>query len=125
MLWRTYDECKNYLELVGHKGAILDLHWSRDSRIIFSASSDTTLASWDAETGGRIRRYFGHEDVVNTFDVARRGPELMVSASDDGTIGVSSCEPASCDITNDCSRFGIRDKKARWTTLKQVSPSQQ
>ena len=88
MLWKTYGDCANYLELNGHKAAILDLHWSRDSRIVFSASADTLLASWDVEGGIRIRRYVGHEDVINVMDVARRGPEVMISGSDDGTIGV-------------------------------------
>ena len=88
VLWNTYGNCANYLELNGHKGAILDLHWSRDSRIVFSASTDSLLASWDAENGARIRRYVGHADIINAFDVARRGPEVMVSGSDDGTIGV-------------------------------------
>lgn len=88
MLWKTYGDCANYLELNGHKGAILDLHWSRDSRIVFSASADTLLAAWDVEGGTRVRRYVGHEDVINVVDVARRGPEVMISGSDDGTIGV-------------------------------------
>jgi Prp8 binding protein len=88
VLWNTYGNCANYLELNGHKGAILDLHWSRDSRIVFSASADSLLASWDAENGARIRRYVGHGDIINAFDVARRGPEVMVSGSDDGTVGV-------------------------------------
>jgi len=88
LLWNTYGNCANYLELNGHKGAILDLHWSRDSRIVFSASADSLLASWDAENGARIRRYVGHGDIINAFDVARRGPEVMVSGSDDGTIGI-------------------------------------
>ncbi|KAF8540717.1 WD40-repeat-containing domain protein [Trichophaea hybrida] len=88
LLWKTYGDCANYLELNGHKGAILDLHWSRDSRIIFSASADTMLASWDVEGGTRIRRYVGHEDVVNAMDISRRASELMISGSDDGTIGI-------------------------------------
>jgi Prp8 binding protein len=74
--------------LNGHKAAVLDLHWSRDSRVIFSASADMTLASWDLETGNRIRRHEGHEEVVNSMDVSRRGEELLVSGSDDGYIGV-------------------------------------
>lgn len=88
MVWRTYGDCPNYLALSGHKGAVLDLHWSRDSQIIFSASADALLATWDVSTGARIRRYIGHNDVVNALDVARRGPELMVSGSDDGSVGV-------------------------------------
>jgi Prp8 binding protein len=75
---------------MGHKGAVLDLHWSRDSRVIFSASADMMLSSWDLETGQRIRRHVGHEEVINCMDVSRRGEEVLVSGSDDGYIGVSA-----------------------------------
>jgi Prp8 binding protein len=46
-----------------------------------------TLASWDSETGQRIRRHVGHEEIVNCLDISRRGQELFVSGSDDGYIG--------------------------------------
>lgn len=88
LLWRTYGDCENYRILNGHRGAILDLQWSRDSSIIFSASADMHLAAWDAETGERIRRFVGHEDIINVAELSRRGPEMMFSGSDDGTIGV-------------------------------------
>ncbi|KAK2738908.1 hypothetical protein FQN55_009678 [Onygenales sp. PD_40] len=88
MLWRTYGQCENYGHLTGHKGAILDLHWSRDSRILFSASADMTLASWDLESGQRIRRHPGHEEIINCLDISRRGAELLISGSDDGCIGI-------------------------------------
>ena len=88
VLWRTYGQCENYGVLTGHKGAILDLHWSRDSRVLFSASADMTVASWDLETGLRIRRHVGHEEVINCLDVSRRGVEMLVSGSDDGCIGL-------------------------------------
>ncbi|OJD35851.1 u5 snrnp complex [Diplodia corticola] len=88
LLWRTYGQCENYGILSGHKGAVLDLHWSRDSRIIYSASADMMLASWDVETGQRIRRHTGHEEVINCMDVSKRGEELLLSGSDDGYIGI-------------------------------------
>lgn len=74
--------------LNGHKGAILDLQWSRDSEIVYSASADMHLASWDLTSGTRIRRYVGHEEVINTMDISRRGEELLISGSDDSTIGI-------------------------------------
>jgi WD40 repeat protein len=89
VLWRTYGQNENYGVLTGHKGAVLDLQWSRDSRVLFSASADTMLASWDLDTGTRIRRYMGHEEVINAMDVSKRGEEMMVSGSDDGYLGVS------------------------------------
>ncbi|KAK2068823.1 hypothetical protein P8C59_003440 [Phyllachora maydis] len=88
MLWRTYGDCENYGVLSGHKGAVLDLQWSRDSEIVYSASADMHLASWDLTNGTRIRRYVGHEEVINTLDTSRRGEALLVSGSDDGTIGL-------------------------------------
>ncbi|KAF2268305.1 WD repeat-containing protein [Lojkania enalia] len=88
LLWRTSGACENYGILTGHKQAVLDLHWSRDSRVLFSASADMHLASWDVETGERIRRHPGHEEIINCMDVSKRGEEMLVSGSDDGYIGI-------------------------------------
>ncbi|KAL5381579.1 hypothetical protein DPSP01_007030 [Paraphaeosphaeria sporulosa] len=88
LLWRSSGDCDNYGILTGHKQAVLDLHWSRDSRVLFSASADMHLASWDVETGERIRRHPGHEEVINCMDVSKRGEEVLVSGSDDGYIGL-------------------------------------
>lgn len=121
MVWKTYGDCPNYLALSGHKGAVLDLQWSRDSAIIFSASTDAMLASWDVDSGARIRRYVGHEDVVNALDVTRRGPELMVSASDDGTIGVCF-SLVSYKLMLTAGRYGIRGKRKASITLTPNSP---
>jgi len=88
VLWRTYGDCENYGVLNGHRGAILDLQWSRDSKILFSASADMHLASWDLDSGTRIRRYVGHDEIINTMDISKRGEELLISGSDDGTIGI-------------------------------------
>lgn len=46
------------------------------------------LASWDLTSGTRIRRYVGHEEIINTMDISRRGEELIVSGSDDSSIGI-------------------------------------
>ncbi|KAG6000901.1 hypothetical protein E4U21_004888 [Claviceps maximensis] len=88
MLWRTYGDCENYGLLNGHKGAILDLQWSRDSEILYTASADMHLASWDLTSGTRIRRYVGHEEVINSLDVTRRGEDVLISGSDDSTISI-------------------------------------
>ncbi|KAF2017578.1 WD40 repeat-like protein [Aaosphaeria arxii CBS 175.79] len=88
LLWRTSGACENYGILTGHKQAVLDLHWSRDTEILYSASADMTLASWDLESGQRIRTHPGHEEVINCMDVSKRGEEILVSGSDDGYIGL-------------------------------------
>lgn len=56
--------------------------------MLFSASADMHLASWDLETGTRIRRHVGHEEIINTMDISKRGEELLISGSDDGCIGI-------------------------------------
>ncbi|KAI1340149.1 WD40 repeat-like protein [Xylariaceae sp. FL0016] len=88
LLWNTSGACENYGALSGHRGAVLDLQWSRDSEILYSASADLHLASWDLSSGTRIRRYIGHEEIINAMDISKRGEELLISASDDGTIGI-------------------------------------
>lgn len=47
-----------------------------------------TLGSWDVETGERVRRHVGHEEIINCLDISKRGQELLVSGSDDGSIGI-------------------------------------
>ncbi|KAB8446194.1 hypothetical protein FH972_025176 [Carpinus fangiana] len=88
VLWNATGEIKSYALLEGHKGAVLDVHWSRDAGTLFSASADATLASWDTETGQRTRRHIGHEGVINAMDISKHGKETLVSACDDGHIGI-------------------------------------
>jgi WD40 repeat protein len=41
-------------------------------------------------TGACLRKLKGHQSFVNSIHPARRGPQLLVSASDDGTVKVNS-----------------------------------
>ncbi|CAG8567878.1 11238_t:CDS:10 [Gigaspora rosea] len=59
-----------------HNGAIMELQWSRDSSV------------WDVTTGMRIKKFKGHTSYVNSVCAARRGNEIIVSGSDDGTIKI-------------------------------------
>lgn len=56
--------------------------------LLFSASTDKTVGVWDSETGERIKRLKGHTSFVNTCYPARRGPQLICTGSDDGTVKV-------------------------------------
>ncbi|QSL65739.1 hypothetical protein MERGE_000017 [Pneumocystis wakefieldiae] len=88
LIWNTYGDCSNFGQLKGHKRAILDLQWSRDSRVIYSASADQTAGTWDLETGQRLRKHTGHEDIINCIATARRGTEFFATGSDDTTISL-------------------------------------
>ncbi|VEL13462.1 unnamed protein product [Protopolystoma xenopodis] len=86
MIWETYGECQCIASMPGHGGAIVDLHFSTDGDTLYTASTDKTIALWDMESCQRIKKIRGHTNFVNACHVARRGPQLICSGSDDGTI---------------------------------------
>ncbi|KAJ9628741.1 hypothetical protein H2203_002643 [Taxawa tesnikishii (nom. ined.)] len=112
-LWHSHGSCENYGILSGHKGAVLDLSWSRDSRVLYSASADMHLCSWDLETGTRIRRHVGHEEVINAMDktavdfIETQFPVTTVCISEAGN------ELYSGGIDNDIRVWDIRKRPSR------------
>ncbi|XP_074832626.1 U5 small nuclear ribonucleoprotein 40 kDa protein isoform X2 [Carettochelys insculpta] len=86
LLWHVYGDCDNYATLKGHSGAVMELHYNTDGSMLFSASTDKTVAVWDSETGERVKRLKGHTSFVNSCYPARRGPQLVCTGSDDGTV---------------------------------------
>ncbi|KAI8967920.1 hypothetical protein BDF20DRAFT_897849 [Mycotypha africana] len=88
LLWNTYGEIKNYGVLKGHTNAVMEMHWSRDGNHIYSCSADKSVSIFDTKSGQRVRRWRGHTGIVNSCQVARRGPERLVSGSDDGTVKI-------------------------------------
>jgi len=57
-----------------------------DGSHIFSASADKTMSAWDVEMGQRAKKCAGHTSFVNSCCPARRGPPLVATGSDDGTV---------------------------------------
>lgn len=90
VLWNTYDECKSYALLNGgHKGAILDVQFSAQGDLIFSASTDKNVIIWDAGTCTRIKKLTGHQSIVNSLSTSRdQNKALVCSASDDKTVRI-------------------------------------
>lgn len=85
-IWRTYGECENYMVLSGHKNAVLEVHWLADGEHLVSCSADRTVRAWDAVAGEQTARLMEHKDIVNSCSPLRRGPPLVASGSDDGTV---------------------------------------
>lgn len=85
-LWNVYGECENFAVMKGHTGAILQLDFTSGSDQVVTCATDSLLMLWDVATGERVRKYRGHQTFVNSVDLARRGPQMMCSGSDDGTI---------------------------------------
>ncbi|OQR78524.1 U5 small nuclear ribonucleoprotein 40 kDa protein-like [Tropilaelaps mercedesae] len=84
--WNTFGECENFHVMAGHTGAILDMHFSTGGDFLYTCSTDKTLSIWDTQVGVRVRKLRGHTSYVNALHPARRGPQLVVSASDDSTV---------------------------------------
>lgn len=83
--------CVNYNALIGHKNAVLQMHWYTDSSndsTILSCSADKTLSLWDASQGRRRRRFDGHTGVVNGCNYSRNNTNIFVSGSDDKLVCV-------------------------------------
>jgi len=87
-LWNVFGECENFSCIKGHTGAIMEVHFAADSSMLFTASTDKTVRVWDMETGTCVRKFRGHTNFVNSCFPARRGPQLVCSGSDDGTVKV-------------------------------------
>jgi Prp8 binding protein len=93
VLWRTTGDCPSYAVIKGHGNAVLDVDWSWDGSLLFSASTDKYAAAWDAVTGERLKKLRGHTAVVNSVSACTRGPPLVVSGSDDATARVRQVFP--------------------------------
>lgn len=94
-LWRAFDtECENFSVLAGHKNAVLELHWSADSRKIVTASPDRSVRAWDVAMGEQVKKMSEHSDVVNSCHILKKGAPLVVSGAEDGLIKVRS-QPSS------------------------------
>lgn len=89
--WNVYGDCENFAVLKGHTGAIMEIQFSTDGSSLISAATDKTLALWDVDVGTRIKKMKGHNSFVNCCSFARRGPQLVCSGSDDGTIKLWDC----------------------------------
>eukprot|EP00879_Flechtneria_rotunda_P012538 GHRR01013091.1.p1 GENE.GHRR01013091.1~~GHRR01013091.1.p1 ORF type:complete len:308 (+),score=57.93 GHRR01013091.1:211-1134(+) len=88
LLWRTYDECENYMMLRGHKNAVLEVHWFTSADHILSCSADKSVRCWDVEAGMQVKRLTEHIGIVNSCCPLQRGPPLFVSGSDDSKVKV-------------------------------------
>ncbi|EAN31503.2 U5 small nuclear ribonucleoprotein 40 kDa protein [Theileria parva strain Muguga] len=89
LLYEAFGECRNFGVLTGHKNAVLEVHWNKNSNFLYSCSADFTASVWDVNYAKRIRKLKGHSGIVNSCYPARnRINGLLVTGSDDGTVKV-------------------------------------
>ena len=65
-----------------HINSVYRLAWSADSRLLISASADTTLKLWDIRQQKLLRDLPGHADVVYAVDWAQAGAKAASGGKD-------------------------------------------
>lgn len=89
MLWNVYGECENWVTLTGHTGAILDMKWNSTGDYLLTGGTDKSVCLWDVQTCTRLKKFKGHQQFVNSVDVARDEKQnIICSSSDDQTVKV-------------------------------------
>lgn len=88
LLASIYNYCCNFrfiATLRGHVSAVYQLTWSSDSRMILSASKDSTLIVWDVTQRKMKKNLPGHLDEVFAVDWASDG-QTCASGSKDKSV---------------------------------------
>lgn len=74
--------CRFIKTLRGHVGAVYQVGWSADSRMVVSASRDSTVKVWDVRTGKLREDLPGHEDEVFAVDWSPDGQRVATGGKD-------------------------------------------
>jgi WD40 repeat protein/uncharacterized caspase-like protein len=70
-------------DLKGHGKAVTKVAFSKDGKLIASASTDNTIRLWDIASRKELRTLSGHNATIESIDFSPDG-RLLASASDDG-----------------------------------------
>merc|ERR1712187_127501 len=84
-LWRISEQ--NSMILQGHQNAILELHWAQSTEQVISCSPDCSLRIWDTNKGIQLTKFM-HKTNVSCCCPLKKGPPLLISGTDDGTVKI-------------------------------------
>lgn len=87
LIWDCKDSYSNILSLKSHSNAVTTLAWTHTDRLI-SGSADKSVCNWDLETAKVVRKYRGHNSVVQNVACPKKTRDLIASVGDDGSLRV-------------------------------------
>jgi WD40 repeat protein/serine/threonine protein kinase len=79
---------RELLTLRGHTGAIFEVKYSRDGKLMASAGLDNTARLWDTATGRPLRTFRGHEHAVAGVAFNPKDETQIATTGWDGTIRI-------------------------------------
>ena len=69
-------------QYVGHESELVFVSFSPDDRYVLTASNDTTLRLWEAQTGQEIHQLMGHSELVTVAAFSPDGKQILSGSAD-------------------------------------------
>ena len=69
-------------QYVGHESELVFVSFSPDDRYVLTASNDTTLRLWEAQTGEEIHQFTGHSELVTVAAFSPDGKQVLSGSAD-------------------------------------------
>lgn len=85
-LWKIGDKLEEVRHWDAHQEYINTMAVNPTRKYLASAGSDREIMVWDPNTGNLLKALPGHEQRVNVLVFSQTNPDLLVSASLDGTV---------------------------------------
>jgi len=80
-IWNI-DSKKVVATLVGHSNWIVATAFSRDAKVVATASQDNTVMLWDVQSGQRLATLTGHSDAVTSVSFSKDSRYVLSSSID-------------------------------------------
>ncbi|KAF7727362.1 hypothetical protein EC973_007605 [Apophysomyces ossiformis] len=71
-----------------HKNTVIDVNWSQDDSMLLTGSADRLMRIWDVETQNCLATFEGHTMSLRSVNWHPTNPDLLVSASKDGSFRI-------------------------------------
>ena len=82
----------------GHVGEITYVAIDSRERVVASSSTDTSIRTWDLETGAPIAVLLGHTSSITELHFCPAVPHILLSTAEDGTVRLWSAVRSSNDV---------------------------